>query len=274
MIYDLKDVTERLDLHSNSVTFFDLLSDENKELLIDLWENPKRKRKRFVWRPASRGFIPTGSTYPGKSIPGFSYYYTGGSPMKFFRDLIWTALFGSNRFKVCHWFVLWDQFEKTMDKCEQSQALLSILRLTTSKEGSSYNTKLKTVYTVASNALGSQELGLKYCQRLLKQMGLTLKKSDPKINEYFHWSLTSKYNRQEKPPKPNRIGVGYKDKGHLNTEVRPDLAVDSEDYFVPINDTFEVLLQRTDECRAMLGNYNPKRSTQILNALKQNLISN
>lgn len=252
----------------HSTTFFDLLSEESKQELLLLREDPQKNRSLQNWSPSRKGFIPTEVERPGHFVQGIRYNYTGGDSFKLFRDLVWTACFGYNRFKIIHWYLLWNIFEKNLEDSPRSEALLRILRSTTSREGSSWNTTLKPLKTIATNALGSPEKGLKYTMKILEDLELKLGTKDPGLLKTLKFYQSTR--KCKRAPDPRRIGVGYKDKGNLSQEVKSDLEIYSEDYFLPEENLFLSLIQRTEDAEALVDHYDPRKA-RLLQKLRDTL---
>jgi hypothetical protein len=238
----------------------DLLDQATIERLYDEVTNPKRKQKSAgLLHPDFKFDIPLGP--PKGSSLEVLRVRPNSSKKKIFEALIWTALFGSKKFNMVHWYILYTYFEKTISKSEMSEALFKIIRLTTERSGRSFDQKLKPVKTIIQNVLGKED-AVKYCLKLAKDLRLNnLPKEDPKLSELLEVVYGHKHLRR--PPEKRYIGIGYKDKGNLPKGPKEDTEF-AEDYLVPASNLFAVLLERTSEVEIFINGYNPQNSSDKL----------
>lgn len=251
----------------------DLLDQETIDRLFDQVTNPKHKKIQgrlslqdfrckipFI---DDLGLVPKETN----SRPVWVITPKTGSAKKLFEALIWTALYGK-KFSIIHWYLIYHLFEKQMNKNAECLALLRILRVSTTRVGKAYNTKIKPMRVVVQNVLG-RERGLAYLKKIEQDLGLKLPQEDPHLENLLR--IVAGRERFKKSPEPRRIGVGYKDKGTLpkGSKEEPECA---EDYLVQINDLFVELLEKTSEVE-IFTNYDPKKSerlqAQISTFLKQ-----
>lgn len=157
------------------------------------------------------------------------------SPPKVLIGLLWTAMFGKT-FRVYHWYLLFELLLKTIN-AESSEAILKILLLiSTENSGKSWNQKFKPMKTLLYNVM--EEDSKNEINEILSNLPYKLPKKNPKIETLI--KVETKTFKLKKPKEPNRIGVGYKDKGNLPSGVKPDLETseflfDLEDRFFYLN---------------------------------------
>jgi hypothetical protein len=254
--------------------FTDFLTDEQRDQLLDLAGVTKKRKPTPLYAALGRKeFIPLSVVQSGKNTRGLSVVWHGkGSTRKYLEALLWTAVFGNRYFTVLHWNILFGLFQKTISKSKQSEALLKILRITTAKEqGYKWTNFLKPVRTVLRQELSAEETQT-YLERLQQDLGIKLPSENPLLGNNLKISL--KFRPEPKALEPNKVGVGYKDKGHL-----PDPSSSREepegslDYEFPEDDIFVDLMHRTEECQIFSNSYNPKKKVKLLNQLKTNLKS-
>lgn len=252
----------------NQYSIYDILEQETVDRLYDQVTNPRANRKSAgsFSLPDFRSEIPLEPTFGKNRVAVLRVRPKCRSSRVLFEALIWTAMFGSKRFTMIHWYLLFHLFEKQIKKDRRSLALLKILRITTERSGSSFNQKLKPVKTIVQNVLG-KDLGLRYCELLEKDLGLKLPKSDPHLENLLHVNFGHRIQRR--PPDPVRIGVGYKDKGTLPKGPKEDTEC-SEDYLVQVGDLFADLLDLTSEVEIFTG-YDPKKHERLLSQIKTKL---
>jgi hypothetical protein len=213
--------------------------------------------------------IPLEPTYGKGSVRCLRIRPKGRSAKQIFTGLVWTALFGSKKFTMIHWYILYSLFEKHLKKDKQSLALLRILRTTTERSGIAWNQKLKPVKTIVQNVLGKEE-AVKYCLKIAEDLGLKLPDKDPGVNNLIR--VEPGFFTQRKPKEPNRVGVGYKDKGTLPKGPKEDTEC-SMDYLVQVGDLFADLLSQTQETAIFASSYDPKKQSKLLTNFKNYLNS-
>jgi hypothetical protein len=120
---------------------------------------------------------------------------------------------------------------------------------------------MRSVRTILVQCLQDNDLTLKYCRELEKDLGIKLPTKYDSPKNYFTFEF--KQVPQHKPKEPSRIGVGYKDKGTLpkgpKLEPLPD-----DSYSLPENDIFVDLLERTKDILAFSGSYDSKKRKKLL----------
>lgn len=252
----------------NQYSLYDILDQETVDRLYDQVTNPRANRKSAgsFSLPDFRCEIPLEPKFGKSRVAVLRIRPKGRNGRKLFEALVWTALFGSKRFTMVHWYLLFHLFEKQIRKDPRSLALLKILRITTERSGSAFNQKLRPVKTIVQNVLG-KELGLRYCKRIENELGLKLPTEDPHLENLLHVQFG--HIIQRRPPAPARIGVGYKDKGTLPKGPKEDTEC-SEDYLVQVGDLFADLLDLTQEV-VVFTNYDPKKHEKLLSQIKNEL---
>jgi hypothetical protein len=253
---------------SSQYTIYDLLDQETVDRLFDQVTNQGKSKSagRFSL-PDFRTEIPLESVFGKRSIQVLKIRPLSGRASHLFESLIWTALFGSKRFTMVHWYLLYHLFEKQISKNKKSLALLKILLITTERSGSSFNQKLKPVKTIVQSVLG-KELALKYIKNLEKDLGIKLPEKDPQLVKQLYIQYGTRIQR--KPKEPARIGVGYKDKGTLPKGPKEDTSC-SEDYLALVGDLFADLLREAQQETSIFTNYDPQKHEKLLNNLKVKL---
>jgi hypothetical protein len=261
MIRNLKESSTKIQ-NQTSYTVYDLLDQDTVDRIYDQITNPsKAKSARRFAVPDFRVTIPLESTFGKRTVQALRIRPRSGNSKFLFEGLIWTALYGSKRFTVIHWYILYHLFEKHIEKDKRTIALLKILRITTERSGQALNQKLRCVKTIVQNVLSDKELAIKYCKSLEKDLGLNLQDKKFKPEELFHVELVQIL--QKKPKPVSRIGVGYKDKGTLPKGPKEDTAC-SEDYLVKVGDYFADLLELTKEAVLFTEGYDPKKQERLL----------
>jgi hypothetical protein len=184
-----------------------------------------------------------------------------------FSALLWHVFFGSKTFRVIHWYILWNYFARTIRKNDRSRALLRILRITTQQCGNYLNQGLRPLKTVLSYFLGKDKT-LVYLEQLQEQLGVKLARQKPDLQKFFH--IEEVHLKQRKPPEPRRIGVGYKDKGHLPDSPKEEGLYD--DFQLPtVDEIFVDLMESTSEVAAFAESYDPKKRKKLLEKIISNL---
>jgi hypothetical protein len=184
------------------------------------------------------------------------------TPKAVFQALMWNALYGRNTLRIKHWYVLFHLFQTHLGKNNWSIGLLRVLRLTTEKSGKALDQKLRSVRTIVAKSAG-KETAIAYCKNTESLLGISLGTNQMDLDDYLDVSIH--FLHQSKPIAPNRIGVGYKDKGNLSNKVRPDL-VDTTKVVLDVEDVFNVLMTKTDETLFLLKSYegmNKKERSQL-----------
>lgn len=158
-------------------------------------------------------------------------------PEKLLVGLLWHAMFGKY-FKVYHWLILFNLTVKTL-QADSSEALVLILILTsTGNPGTSWEQNSQPVRKVLQRL--APEKKEEILQWILSKLPYTLPKKDPKIESFF--TVKRELVNIRRPKVPNRIGVGYKDKGSLPKGKRPDLS--SSEFLFDLEDRFFLLVRR------------------------------
>lgn len=153
------------------------------------------------------------------------------NPDKILVGLLWNAVFGK-KFKIVHWFILFQVLSRTIQFDVKSRTILAILMIITAKAGQSWNTNLTPVMTIIRKVAPSDFD--KEIDELLKGLPVRLPEKGPKIEEIFRISEVTV--QMHRPKELVRIGKGYKDKGSLNSgpgydPLPPDLFFEAEDVF-------------------------------------------
>lgn len=167
-----------------------------------------------------RFFLPTRLPI-SEGVEGFDFRLYGNSPEKSLGHLCWHCLF-SRKFKTTEWYVLYFIFTKQFGRLNRIQKLLlygclrnSVQRkLTLSWDVN--HIPLKSVFndfkvTKFGNFKYSNDTTL--LSLLTKELRIP-NKALP-LDEIRSFDII--FKRYRKPISPNFIGVGYKDKGSLNT---------------------------------------------------------
>jgi hypothetical protein len=253
-------------LDPKGYTFADLLTDEQKELLLSL-----RNKKHYGTPPFRAGdfefIIPLEPRHDRSSVRAFKVKVISRDGKKIFSALIWHALFGSKTFRVIHWYILFNYLSRTIRKNNRSRALMRILRISTQQCGKALNQHIRPVKTIVSYFLG-KELAMKYIQSILSDLDLKLGYDKPDLTKFFH--LEEIHLHQKRAPDKRRIGVGYRDKGTLSNSSHEEGEPD-ESYVFPEEDTFVSLLKSTQEAAAFAESYDPKKRRQLLDKIRSSL---
>jgi hypothetical protein len=254
---------------NNEVSIYDLLEQETVDRLYDQVTNQKNNRKSAgsFSLPDFRAEIPLEPTFGKSKVGVLRIRPKGRNAKEIFAALIWTALFGSKRFTMIHWYLIYHLFEKQIRKDNRSLALLRILRITTERSGQSFNQKLKPIKTIVQNVLGKEQ-AIRYCLNLAKDLGIKLPEKDPKLNDLLRVETGWKFQRRPEPER--RIGVGYKDKGSLPKGPKEDTEC-SEDYLVLVGDLFADLLESTNDCIIFTSSYDPKKHQKLLTQVQSKI---
>lgn len=132
-----------------------------------------------------------------------------------FSRLLWHALFGKGSFKVRWWLSLFNVLNEQTSPNKGTVALYAILKLTTAKAGSTFDSNLRCVSnTLVRDKFSSEDLKDKIISKILEDLPLVLPKKNPgEISDLLNCSLG--FIEQKRPDSPAFIGVGYKDKGSL-----------------------------------------------------------
>lgn len=152
-------------------------------------------------------------------------------PEKILVGLLWNAMFGK-KFKIVHWFILFQVLSKTLKADNASRAILGILMIITAKAGTSWNTNIGPVRTIVRRVKDSDSD--RVINGLLRDLPFRLPEKGPKIDDVIKVSIVQV--KMRRPKEAARIGVGYRDKGSLNVgssydPLPPDLFEDAEDIF-------------------------------------------
>jgi hypothetical protein len=208
-------------------TFLDPLEVERIKSVF----SPDRVKVRQLTLSFFHTRIPLTPTSYGRSYKALEVTPIAFNAEKILVGLLWHAMFGK-KFKIVHWNILFNVFTKTINDNNQSRAILAILMIITARAGKSWNTTLVPVMTIVRRK--SSEDYDKIIQELLNMLPFRLPKKAPKIESLIKFEEVEVYLRR--PKDPNRIGVGYKDKGSLGSEstieaLPPDLFLEREDVF-------------------------------------------
>lgn len=208
----------------------DLLSPLEAERIKSVF-SPDRVKVRSLSTSFFRFSIPLSTTSSSSSYKALQIEPVASSAQKILVGLLWHAMFG-RKLKIVHWFILFQVFSKTINDNAQSRTILAILMIITSKDGRSWNTNLDPVMRVVRRK--SRKDPELIVQELLKDLPFRLPKKAPKIDDLFRIREVSV--SMQRPKDSNRIGVGYKDKGSLNSGSKieplpPDLFLEREDIF-------------------------------------------
>jgi hypothetical protein len=159
---------------------------------------------------------------------------------KIVSTLLWHACFGK-KFKAIHWYILFNVLIRTIKKDRNSEALLALLSiLTANAAATKWDTNMKPLKSILLSKLGQTE-HLKILESILNDLPFKLATKGADIDSVI--SFENSLIELRKPRELARIGVGYKDKGSLNTKVKPDLP--SSDVIVSEKeDCFEFLLNK------------------------------
>lgn len=269
MKYDLKEKTTSSKLTfstgDNVSRFQDFLTLDQIDQLISRSEKNHQKRYPFSLRTRYLEMLSPLEPKAGKSLVQHIRVKLKKSRdlKEAFEALLWCAIYGSKHFTVLIWYLLFNIFCKTISDNKQSEALLKILRITTTSrsEGSDLRTHLKPVRTILVQCLQDNDRAVKYCKILEKDLGIKLPTKIKPLTDYFE--ITYPLKVQKKSPEPSRIGVGYKDKGTLPKEPKQD-PIPDESYNLPENDIFVDLLARTKEVLAFSESYDSKKREKLL----------
>jgi hypothetical protein len=249
-----------------SITLADILSDDQLQILSELGGSKTHKKAPAVRREDLEFVLPLEPRHNKSSVKGIQVKLRySGDEKKAWESLLWHAIYSSSEFRIFTWYILYNVFIRRLKYESFALSLLRILRLTTQRCGKAYNQKLRSVRQIIS--FYDKELALKYCKHLEHQLGIKLPTSVPPLTEFFH--LKEIKIKQRKPPEPRRIGVGYKDKGHLPDESHPKVdPFPDESYLEPTRDLFVELMSQSKECEAFVEDYDPKKREKILSKLK------
>lgn len=152
--------------------------------------------------------------------------------------LLWHACYG-RKFKVYHWFILFQVLTRTLKKDKNSEALLSALVILTANAGATrWQSNLKPLRSIFVQHYG-EERGTRELDKLKLMLPYRLPEKGPIIDDLLEIKLGSILQR--KPKELARIGVGYKDKGNLPKGFTLELP--SSD-FMEKEEIFEVLLRQ------------------------------
>jgi hypothetical protein len=262
---DKKDYSKLSFFSGSNTEIRDLLSDEQRELLLSAVS--KNSHSTPPLRARDLEFTMYLEPTHGKSsVRALKCKVISKNVKKAFEALLWYAFFGSTKkakFRVFHWYVLWNFFLRTMRKNSRSSALMSILRITTQQCGIALNQNLRPVKTVVSYFLGKEET-LELIKRLQRNLGVKLAHRRIPLDEFFHISEIS--IPLKKPSEPRRIGVGYKDKGHLPISP-PEEGINDESYCYQQEDVFRSLLSKTQWSACFSESYDPKKRKKLIEKL-------
>lgn len=155
--------------------------------------------------------------------------------------LLWEAFFGK-KFKVVHWFILFNVLIRTLKESKESEVLLGILTIMTANAATSHwRSNMKPLRTILYSRLDEEQAD-KLLNYLLDSIPVQLPKKRPKIENSL--SVDLKGFIYQRAPKPKRyIAVGYKDKGSLG-KARADLSDPSSEIQMEVDRTYEVLLRQ------------------------------
>lgn len=265
----MKNDAKNIKVPGRKSTLYDLLDQSTVDRLYDLVTDPKAKRKSAgsFSLPDFRVNIPLEPVFGKTEVKVLKIAPKCRNAKQIYLALLWTAIYGSKRLSMVHWYLLYTLFEKRIEtKDKETLALLRILRITTERSGSAFNQKLRPVKTVVQNVLG-KDVGLLYCKYLEQSLGVKLPQEDPKLNDLIRVTYGVKF--QHRPKEPARIGVGYKDKGTLPKGPKEDTS-EAEDYLVRVGDYFADLLHDTRETE-MLAHYDPQKHQKMLQLLTSEL---
>jgi hypothetical protein len=166
--------------------------------------------------------------------------------------------------------MLFNVFSKTISSDKKSEALLTILRITSTAEaGIDLRHHLKPVKTVVTKSFESKEKGLQYCKHLERILGVDLPHQAPTLSELFEFKLKTK--TFTRTAEKRRIGLGYNDKGHLSKDSSREESIPGEDYCLPENDLFVDLLSATKESLAFSLSYDEKKRKKLLQEIEDRL---
>jgi len=261
--------TESIQSSHKVTTLADLLSPEELEELSKLGSNPPKKRSSLsLTLKDCECVLPLD---PRHKDGGYRVLKVRPKVKKnkTARDaLLWHAIYGNKSLRVIDWNILFNIFNRSIVNDKPAVALLAILRITAAGKPAdckSIKSSLYSVRQIASNVLG-KELSLKFCQRLQKFLGVELPTSVENLDDVF--DLSTKVRRNKKPKEPNRIGVGYKDKGTLSQTPKEE-PLDGD--FEPVEDCFAQLIEATDNCRAFDSAFDKKRRKKLLSKIIDSL---
>jgi len=129
------------------------------------------------------------------------------------KALLWEALFG-RYYLTFHWFLLFDFLYRQKTASNFTACLMTILGLSSAKgaDVSFWKKGLKSVSATLKQFFPPEESRQKI-QEILKYLPFKLPTADPIISELLSVSVVEKTLKT--PKEPNRIAVGYKDKGSL-----------------------------------------------------------
>lgn len=222
-----------------------ILSYNDAEALVALL-GPKKSKLRSLPTSFFRRKLPLSAKAGKRLVPAIEVKPLSGSTEKILVALIWEACFGKN-FRVIHWNILFDCLTKTIQNDRASEALMRILRiLSTAQAGRDFKTHLRPVRKIVSRKFMDQAKSEEYIQkRILDLLPFKLPKKNPHLEKLLSINYDSRII-QRKPLEPNRIGVGYKDKGSLRQDgIQEPLGYE----FQSRADYFEQLIAATQDCQ-------------------------
>jgi len=154
--------------------------------------------------------------------------------------LLWEAVFGK-KFKVYHWYVLFNVLIRTINKDKNSEALLSILVILTANAATTrWNSNLKPMKSIFRRIYGTESHQFEL-EKLLNNLPYRLPRKSEGIENFMQ--ITEGMFKLEKPKELARIGVGYKDKGSLSSE-KVDPELQTFQFFIEKEEFFDVLLRQ------------------------------
>jgi hypothetical protein len=170
----------------------------------------------------------------------------GVTAEKILVGLLWNVCFGK-KFKVVHWTILFNVLIRTMNLDKSSEAIIAILRIVTAHAGrtSKWNSCMKPLKTIIYQKLEDREQQKVVLMKILKDLPVRLPEKGPKIEDLLIINFESKIF-QTKPPDAKRIGVGYKDKGSLNSGSIID-PIPNSDFCEDKDEIFVRLLRQSEK---------------------------
>jgi len=187
--------------------------------------------------------VPLESTYAKEEIKCISVKPIVGSSDKILVALLWEACFG-RKFKVIHWFILFNVLIKTLRKDRSSEVLLALLVIITARAGTcKWNSNMKPLKTILFEAYG-QERGDGIMNIFLENLPLQLPKRRPAIESCLAIEFDGKFSQRYPKPVPY-IGVGYKDKGSLRQS--QGISPLESEFIAEKDHVYEILLRQVKD---------------------------
>lgn len=162
------------------------------------------------------------------------------------RHLLWKLIFKG--VSILEWYLILriaeEQYQKSSGETLETEMVCVLLSKSrnTRKRFLKFDSQTKSIFKILQNLLvhpsqdSEDQTLLRFIMKLLEipEKGISSNKL------YDHWIEETISKR---PPDLNRIGVGYKDKGHLSTDPKEEPFYDQPDLLGEMDDFFEVFMK-------------------------------